>query len=169
MSSDQQQHISMFPPRLIWFLLLDSSTGEPYKGTSAEKVSVSSSADVADFRDAVQAKNSSILTGIDASQLLVFKNKADFDKRNAAIDEEKEKPMDATESLGLLGSKEDVLLVAVTVASPTSSATPRESSTHFEIEIIEKAIDSSLVPAFEFSVTEFQKILGDLGSIGRPY
>jgi hypothetical protein len=72
--------------------------------------------------------------------------------------------MDPTESLGLLGSKEDVLLFAVTVASPTSSATPRESSTHFEIEIIEKAIDSSLVPAFEFSVMEFQKILGDLGS-----
>jgi hypothetical protein len=53
LSSDQHQHISMFPPRLIWFLLLDSSTGEPYQGTSAEKVPVSSSADVADFLDAV--------------------------------------------------------------------------------------------------------------------
>ena len=150
------------PPTLVWFLLLDSATGEPYKETSADKVSVSSSADVADFREAVHLKNSSILTGIDSSQLVVFKNKTAFDKRNAAIDEEKEKPMDPTESLGLLGSKEDVLLVAV--ASPKSSATPRESSTHFEIEIIEKAIDSSLVPAFEFSVMEFQKILGDLGS-----
>ncbi|KAJ2990151.1 hypothetical protein HDV02_004560, partial [Globomyces sp. JEL0801] len=56
-----------------------------------------------------------------------LQNKNAFDKRNAAIDEEKEKPMDPTESLGLLGSKEGVLLVAV--ASPTSSATPRENST----------------------------------------
>jgi hypothetical protein len=70
--------------------------------------------------------------------------------------------MDPTESLSLLGSKEDMLLVAI--ASSTSSATARENNTNFEIEIVEKVIDSSLVPAFDFSVMEFRKILGDLGS-----
>jgi hypothetical protein len=45
------------PSPLVWFLLLDSATGEPYKETSADKVSVSSSADVADFRDAVKKKD----------------------------------------------------------------------------------------------------------------
>ncbi len=63
------------------FLLVSFGFCEPYNGTSAEKVSVSSSADVADFRDAVQAKNSSILTGITSSfssfydtKLIIFKS-----------------------------------------------------------------------------------------------
>ena len=80
-SNPQQQQSSSMPsspPPRVWFLLLDSATGQPYKGTSADKVSVSSSADVADFRDAVKTKNSSILTGITSSQLLVYKNKAAF-------------------------------------------------------------------------------------------
>ena len=74
---------------LVWFHLYDAATGLPYKGTSCDKVSVSSFADVVDFRDAVHAKNSSILTGITSSQLLVFRNKEAFDKRNAAVNEEK--------------------------------------------------------------------------------
>lgn len=45
--------------------------------------------------------------------------------------------------------------------------TPSENSTHFDIEIMEKDIDSPLVPAFESSVMEFQKILGDLGTTSR--
>jgi len=71
----------------IWYHLYDSKTGMPYMRTSADKVSVPSSADVADFRDAVKAKNAdSHLKGIAASDLLVFKNKAAFDKRNALED-----------------------------------------------------------------------------------
>jgi hypothetical protein len=85
------------------------------------------------------------------------KNKAE---KNAADDKLKEDPEEPTEFFSLAGIKEDKLLVGV--ASSISLA--RESSTNFEIEIIENAIDSSLVPAFEFSVTEFQKILGNLGS-----
>ena len=68
-------------------MVLDAATGNPYKGTTADKVSVSSSADVADFRDAAHLKNSSILTGIASSQLLVYKNKDAFDKRNAPLEE----------------------------------------------------------------------------------
>jgi hypothetical protein len=58
LSNPQQQQssssMSSPPSRLVWFLLLDSATGLPYKGTTADKVAVSSSADVADFRKAVQ-------------------------------------------------------------------------------------------------------------------
>ena len=61
MSSDQQQQKPLSP---VWFLLLDSASGKPYKGTTSEKVFVSSSADVADFRKAAYLENSSILTGI---------------------------------------------------------------------------------------------------------
>ncbi len=67
---------------LVWFHLYDAATGLPYKGTSCDKVSVSSSADVADFRDAVHAKNSNKLSSLDAADLLVFRNKDAFDKRN---------------------------------------------------------------------------------------
>ena len=68
------------PPPLVWFLLLDSATGEPYKATSAAKVSVSTSADVDDFRDAVQLKydKPNYLKDIPSSALLVYKNKAAF-------------------------------------------------------------------------------------------
>jgi len=70
-TSNPQQ--SFMPPSpLIWFQLFDFATGEPYKGTSADKVSVSSSVDIADFRDAVKAKYSdSHLRGIASSDLLV--------------------------------------------------------------------------------------------------
>ena len=117
------------PSPLVWFLLLDSATGLPYKGTSADYVSVPSTADViAQFRDAVKKKDkddgdAAVLTHFKSSQLLIFKNKAAFDKRNSAVDEEKEEPLDPTESLGLLGSKEDMLVVAVpSVSTPVLSS-----------------------------------------------
>ena len=62
--------------RRVWVKLLDSD-GKPYKNTSADKVSVESSADVADFRDAVKAKHSNKLSLVDAADLLVYKNKND--------------------------------------------------------------------------------------------
>ena len=118
----QQQSSSMSSPPspLVWFLIVDSVTGKPYKGTTADYVSLPPGSVIAQFRDAAHLKNSSILTGITSSQLTVYKNKAAFDKRNAAVDDGKEEPLDPTESLGLLGSKEDMLVVAV--PSPTSSS-----------------------------------------------
>jgi hypothetical protein len=80
MSSQQQQ---------IWFLLLDSTSGLAYKNTTADKVSVSSSADVADFRKQVHKENNTILKDTTSSQLVVYKNKTAFDKRHASVDEEK--------------------------------------------------------------------------------
>ena len=92
-SNPQQQQsssMSSSPSPLVWFQLFDSATEEPYKGTTADAVSLFPGSVVVQFRDAVKAKNSSILTGITSSQLIVYKNKAAFDKRNAAVDEGKE-------------------------------------------------------------------------------
>ncbi len=101
---------------LVWFLLLDSTAGEPYRGTSASSVSLPSGLVVDQFRDAVHVKNSSILTGIASSQLHVYKNKTAFDKRNDDVG--KEEPLDPTLPLGALGVKEAPLIVVV----PASNA-----------------------------------------------
>lgn len=41
------------PHSLVWFLLLDSATGEFYKGTSADAVSLPPGSDVVDLCDAL--------------------------------------------------------------------------------------------------------------------
>ncbi len=69
--------------RLIWYCLLNASDGQPYKGSSADKVSVSIAADVTDFRSAVLATNIAILTGFVSSQEA-------FDKRDASDDTKQE-------------------------------------------------------------------------------
>jgi hypothetical protein len=48
----------------------------PYKGTSVDKVRVSATAVVADFRKAVCKENQTILPGVVAAQLKVFKDLA---------------------------------------------------------------------------------------------
>jgi hypothetical protein len=124
------------PSPLIWFLLLDSTTGEPYMGTSVTSVLRSSIVVpvVDQFRDAVIKKykdqDSTILTGIASSQLLVYKNKATFDKRNTTTKNDgKEEPLDPTESLGLLGSKEEILVVVVPSSRSSSQSTSESSPT----------------------------------------
>ncbi len=73
---------------LIWFMLTDSATGKPYKGTTVSSVLRSSLVVpvVDQFRDAVKAKYSNKLSSVDAADLLVYKNKAAFDKRNLEIE-----------------------------------------------------------------------------------
>jgi hypothetical protein len=85
---------------------MDSETGAPYKNTTTDYVSHPPGAVVAEFRDAVRSKNSAILSGIAPSQLLVYKNKAAFDK--------KEEPLRSSRILDGLGeTEEDALVVAV--------------------------------------------------------
>ena len=69
----------------VWFQLLDSVTGEPYKGTRAARVSLSSDADVDAFCDAVKSEFDmpNYLKDIPSGALIVYKNKEAFDKRNA--------------------------------------------------------------------------------------
>ena len=99
-STDQQSNVP------IWYLLLDSATGEPYKRTSADKVRVSSSADVTDFREAVIAKNPNNLSSFDTSELMVYENKKDFDAN--------QNPLKSSSPLGSWGkTEEDCIIVSV--------------------------------------------------------
>ena len=118
----QQSSMSTPPSPLIWFLLFDSATGKPYKGTSATKVKVHSLADIDDLRDAVKAKCPNKLSSVDSGDLLVYKTKAAFDKRNAAVDEGNEEPLKSSLSLDGLGTTEEEALVVVV---PSSAATKR--------------------------------------------
>ena len=116
MSSNLQQSSSTShpPSPLVWFLLLDSETGEPYKNSSASSIErhLITPPVIDQFRDAVRSKNPNKLASVDASDLLVYKNKAAFDSRSAAENEGKVDPLDPTQSVHGLGSKEDMLVVA---------------------------------------------------------
>jgi hypothetical protein len=81
---------------LIWFLILDFTTGLPYKSTSAGVISLPTGSFVAQFRDAVKAKydTPNYLKDISSSVLLVYKNKSVFDNRHADIDDRKEDPLE---------------------------------------------------------------------------
>ena len=111
------------PSPLVWFLLLDSATGLPYKDTSVSSVLRSSLVVpvVDQFRDAVKAKydQPNYLKDIPAAATLVYKNKSAFDKRDAAFDEGKEEPLEEDSLVDGLGtSKKEALVVVV----PSSEA-----------------------------------------------
>ncbi len=73
-----------------------------------EVVSLHRDSDVVQFQDALQAKygEPNYLKDIPSDGLLVLKNTTAFDKGM-------ENPLDPTESLGSLGSKEDMFVVVV--------------------------------------------------------
>ena len=68
---------------LVWFQLVDSVTGEAYKRVTADYVCLAPSAFIAQFRKAVKTEYSNKLSSVDAGELIVYKNKQAFDKRNA--------------------------------------------------------------------------------------
>jgi adenylate kinase family enzyme len=103
----------MSASRHVWYRLVNAATGETYPGTRDTKVFIDSTADVDDFRDAVYLKNSKKLASLNALNLVVYKNSAAYEKRNAAVNEEKQYPLSPTELLGEVGSKEDALIVEV--------------------------------------------------------
>jgi hypothetical protein len=124
----------MTSTKYFWFLLLDAATGQPYKGTTADFVSLSPGAVVAEFRDAVLSKNSNKLAGVDASDLLIYKNKAAFDTRNlTAVDEGKEEPLKASSNLDGLGETEEGALIVVVpslLLLSSSSIQPSQQQIH---------------------------------------
>ncbi len=112
----QQSSMSSPPSPLIWFQLLDSATGEPYKDTSVSSVLRSSLVVpvVDQFRDAVKKDkddgDAAVLTPFKSSQLLVYKNKAVL----VAVDEGKEEPLEEDSFINALGAaKEEALIVVV--------------------------------------------------------
>mmetsp|Transcript_1743 Transcript_1743/g.2661 ORF Transcript_1743/g.2661 Transcript_1743/m.2661 type:complete len:233 (-) Transcript_1743:4883-5581(-) len=108
MSHDQQ-------PPLIWFQLVDSD-GQPYKESSVSSVSLNPSAVFDELRQAVIDANPDLLSGLDASQLKIYKNKTAFDGKEEAL-----KDNCPVSGLGL--SDKEALVVLV--STPTvSNCTP---------------------------------------------
>jgi hypothetical protein len=60
--------------------------GRPFRNSTADKVTIPSTSDVADFRKAVKAENPNKLSFIDASDLKVYKNMAEL--RGKPIEED---------------------------------------------------------------------------------
>lgn len=97
---------STAPRRSIWYRLIDSLTGQSYKATSAD-------ANVVDFREAVKGKNPNTLSSFDAANLVVYKNKESFEKRNE-IGNKKEEPLEEDSLICHFGmSKNDALIVLI--------------------------------------------------------
>ncbi|KAJ2988812.1 hypothetical protein HDV02_005407 [Globomyces sp. JEL0801] len=112
------------PSPMVWFLLLDSAYGLPYKGTSADYVCLPPASVIAQFREAVQLEydKPNYLRDIPSSALLVYKNKSSFDKRNAAVEDGQEQPLKSSHSLDNLGTTvKEALIVVVSSSADTSS------------------------------------------------
>jgi hypothetical protein len=106
--------MSTFPQPLIWFQLVDSATGEAYKGTSADAVPLPPGSLVVQFRDALKLKCTNMLASGDAAYLVAYRNRAAFDTRNAMVDNEREDSLEEDASVDGLGlSKNNALMVVV--------------------------------------------------------
>jgi hypothetical protein len=102
---------------ICWYQLVESSTGQPYnEATSVDQVSVASDADVDDLKEAVKDANPNNLSSLDASDLVVYKNKDAFDKRNVAKD--KEEPLEEDSLIRNLGATEEEALIVVVPSLP---------------------------------------------------
>lgn len=97
--------------QLVWFILVDSD-GHQYKGTSVSSISlqIGPPTVVDQFREAAHLKNSFILTGINYSQLKVYKSKLAFDGN--------EEPLGLNSVISGLGtSKNEALVVVVPISA----------------------------------------------------
>jgi hypothetical protein len=75
-------------PHLIWFHLVDSD-GQPYKASSASTVSLSPSAHVNEFLQAVINANPSLLSSsYDTSLLKIYKDKEAFDRKEEIMQDD---------------------------------------------------------------------------------
>jgi hypothetical protein len=104
-----QQLVHKLMSSQVWYELVDSATGLPYKGTRAAMLTFCYSDHVFLFKKAVKAENPNILSTVDASQLVVYKDRAAFDGKQEPLEEDS-----LVEGLGKL------LKEAIIVAVPSS-------------------------------------------------
>jgi hypothetical protein len=124
-SNPQQQQPPMSSSsHRVWFRLLDSATGLAYNEFSTGYVYLAPGSVIAQFRDAVKTKYDQpyYLKDIPAGALQVYKN-------NAAFVDGKAEPLEPTQSLGLLGSKQDMLAVGVPSSRSSNRSTSESSLT----------------------------------------
>ena len=70
------------------FCITRKCDGQPYKGSSANSLSLNPSAVVDELRLAVVNKNPNILSSVDASQLKIYKNKTAFDGKEETLEDD---------------------------------------------------------------------------------
>eukprot|EP00158_Paraphelidium_tribonemae_P009932 Partr_v1_DN29002_c1_g4_i6_m58976 putative crinkler (CRN) family protein len=110
MSSSQQLQ--------IWYLLVQAD-GSAFKNSSADKVYVPSTADIADLRKAIKAENANKLANVDSSDLKVFKNKAELDAS---------KPLGNSLAVEMMGHSEGEALLVLVPESRVSSRSSWDAS-----------------------------------------
>jgi hypothetical protein len=101
----------------VWYLLVQAD-GSAFNNCTAAKVSVSSTADIDDLRDAVKLKNANDLSTVDARNLKVFNNKNELDGKSIDVEA-------LVTQMGL--SKDEALLILV----PESRVSGREQGIFF--------------------------------------
>jgi hypothetical protein len=97
--------------RLVWFQILDKTTGEPYKGIGADFVPMRDSADVCDLRKAVRQEHSHRIKRVATSQLRVYRNQAAFDMRNETGEEGTLKLSSLVDGLGICEAEAVIMAV----------------------------------------------------------
>lgn len=98
----------------IWFLLVDATTGKPYRGAAIASIPRFPTVPNVDrFRATVKSSygESCFLNGVSSCCLIVFKNKASFDRRDAASG--REGPLMSSSRLDGLGETETEPLIVV--------------------------------------------------------
>jgi hypothetical protein len=91
----------------IWFRLFDPKTGKQFEGTSTTSILQSSLVvpNVDQIREVVKTKHSNRLSSVDNAKI--------------SENEGKEEPLDPIESPGLLGIKDDMLIVVAPSGKPS--------------------------------------------------
>ena len=115
----------------VWFQL-STGGGDPYMETTVDAVLLNPGIMVFQFRDAVKAKydQPGYLKDIPAGALIVYKNKAAFDKRNDS--EQKGEPLEEDSLIDGLGASKNEALIVV-VPSSTSISKRLRTSSHSSI------------------------------------
>lgn len=107
----------------VWFTLVDSA-GLPYKRTNAETVEILDlNEDITVLRRAIYAECSALLDGILPLQLIVYKNKKDFDGNKDPLEVDRQ-------IAGLGASRGDALVILVPPPEGQSAAGGLSPSAH---------------------------------------
>lgn len=114
----------------VWFLLVDSVDGRPYRGTSADAAMLSNNTLVFQFREAVKERNPNILSCTDASQLVIYRDKDAFKRRRQSGTFLEGDVLSPTQPIGDFGSADCMLVVAVPPISTLDKSEP--SRKHLE-------------------------------------
>jgi hypothetical protein len=112
-------------PPVVWFQLVDSADGLPFRGRTADSVPRTSVSVVGQLRDVVKAKYE-YLKDVLSGSLVVYSDRVAFDQRNA--EDGKQEPMEEDSLIDGFGASKTEALIFVVPSSGISSARTVDSS-----------------------------------------